>query len=121
MTIVIPFPNSPDPRLTQIYVDLTPLLPLGLPFPDWIGWPRSKFWPPPEKIKAIRAIGINATAKKTYDWMRCFAAAEKELMRNIDADKGCRKKCHRIMKRVREQFWCKTTKPAISSYILKVN
>ena len=124
LTLRVPFTDPTDPDLREITVDLTPQLPLGeagIKFPTWIGWPRpGARWPSQEKIRVIQNIGINATAKKPYDWMRCFAAAEKELMNGIDADGGCRKKCHRIMKRVREQFWCKTTKPGVSSFMLKV-
>ena len=112
--------QNDDPK-AKISIDLTPQLPLKLDFAQFDGWPhRGKTWPSRQKVEAIRAIGINATAKRPMEWMRCYAACEKELMNNIDSDGGCRKKCHRIMKAVREEFWCKTTKPAISSFMLKV-
>ena len=120
-TLEVPFPESRDPDMTSISIDLSPQLPIKSQFAPFIGWPRAGAkWPSREKVEAIRAIGINATAKRPMEWMRCYAACEKELMNNIDSDGGCRKKCHRIMKAVREEFWCKTTKPAISSFILKV-
>ena len=120
-TLEIPFPESGDEDIASISVDLSPQLPLHLEFAPFIGWPRSNAqWPSREKVAAIRAIGINATAKRPMDWMRCYAACEKELMKEMDSDGGCRKKCHRIMKALREEFWCKTSKPAVSSFILKV-
>ena len=108
--------------MSEISVDLVPKLRLNAPFLPSFGWPiPNARWPSPEKTERIKSLGIDATAKKPDKWRRCYNRCEKELMKNIDADGGCRKKCHRIMKRVREQFWTNTEGRGISSYMLKVH
>ncbi len=92
-----------------------------LAFHDSYQWPKAgKSWPGQEKIDRIKQIGCSEVAKKPFYWLVSFAQAEKELMKGIDIDGGCRKKIHRIMKKLNQDVWCPTSKPVLSSYCLKV-
>jgi hypothetical protein len=105
----------------EIGIDFAPVIRAHLPFPSWINWPRAGVrWPSQEKIREIKQFGINLVAKKDFYWMLSFAELEKMLVDKVDADGGKRKEIHRIMKKLNGDFWCNTTKPVISSYILKV-
>ncbi|XP_013403890.1 protein mab-21-like 3 [Lingula anatina] len=90
------------------------------PFPSNIQWPRRNTkWPSPAKADDIRRMGVQTVAKKNFDWAISFVKAEKKLIENIDSDGGCRKKSHRIMKKLNEDVWCDTTRRVITSYCLK--
>lgn len=107
----------------EVSVDLAPMCDTKLPFKSSINWPRKEArWPPQEKINMIKAIGISVVAKKDFNWTLSFASCEKELIIQIDANEGVRKKCHRIMKSFREAYWCPNgIKQVLTSYHLKVS
>jgi hypothetical protein len=107
--------------LTGISVDFAPVVPTHIPLSSHIYWPRSKHWPPNNKVQACIQCGCNATAKKPFYWLDSYAECEEILMDGIDNDGGCRKMALRIMKTLREDIWRhKSHKPVISSYHLKV-
>jgi len=111
-----------DPRVGYpINIDLCPMIESKVDFKDNFGFPRyDKQWPPRDKITAIKHLGINGIAKQPFYWTLSFAVCEKELLDGIDADGGCRKKCQRIMKKLREDVWCpKGMKQELTSYHLK--
>lgn len=116
--------SDPDARLQTVTVDITPCIHVTN-FPDDIKWPRSgALWPSADKVRKIKAMGVNLVAKKNYHWTISFSECEKELTDNMDVDRGERKKCHRIMKCINEDFWY-TSKPhkknPLSTYALKVS
>ncbi|XP_013403868.1 protein mab-21-like 3 [Lingula anatina] len=103
-----------------IDVDFSVITEAFLPFPSEIQWPhRNAKWPSLEKVVDIRGTGVQTVAKKNFDWIISFLKAEKKLIENIDSDGGCRKKSHRIMKKLNEDVWCDTTSRVITSYCLK--
>ena len=102
----------------QVSVDLAPMAqPKYLPFPARANWPHhNAAWPSPDKMTEISNVGVNVVAKKDFDWQVSFAEAEKKLVDRIDADGGCRKKVHRIIKRLNQEKW----KTCVTSYMIKV-
>jgi len=41
-------------------------------------------------------------------------------MKDLDKDDSCRKKCHKIMKKFRDEIWCREDeKKELTSYVLK--
>lgn len=41
-------------------------------------------------------------------------------MAGIDEDGGCRRKCYRVVRKLKEDVWCPGSKPAITSHHLQV-
>ncbi len=113
-----------DGSSKQVNVDITPCIHISA-FPSQINWPRSGVrWPPSDKITEIKRMGVNLVAKKNYHWAISFSECEKALAYNMDADRGQRKKCHRILKCVNEDFWYISIphkKCPLSSYHIKVS
>ena len=108
-----------DGETHKISIDLAVVIRARLPFLPKMGWPvTGKAWPPQAKIDTIQKMGINEVAKKPFYWQLSFAELEKELVREIDKDGGCRKMVHLIMKSV----YCTVCEKdaALSSYMLKV-
>jgi hypothetical protein len=76
-----------------INVDLAPLIEGHLPFRPEFGWPRSNArWPSGSKIDQIKATGIHEVATDPFYWKLSFVSCEKELLKEIDINKTCRKK-----------------------------
>ena len=72
----------------------------------------------------MRKLGVNLVPKGEDKWQISYSKAEKELRKGIDIDgETCRVKCHRIMKKLREDVWCKhpAAKSTLTSYHLKVS
>ncbi|XP_070538634.1 protein mab-21-like 3 [Ptychodera flava] len=106
----------------DISVDLVPTVPdggCGLPPSVLNNWPRSPQWPPRHKVEKVRATGTDSVAKDNVYWLTSFQRCEMVLLEDIDKDGGCRKQCLRILKKLREDFWCRSTKPVLSSFHLK--
>ena len=105
----------------EVSVDFAPMIPANMPFPSECRWPRPGIrWPSQGKIDKILQIGICHVAKKKFYWLLSFAQCEKELMKEIDADGGCRKAVHRIMMKLKGDVWCPERHPVLSSCCLKV-
>ena len=103
-------------------MDIAPTIPDMAKMSTCTKWPGGQvLWPSSEKVEEILEIPLNAITKDPFYWLLSFTKHEKALMEEIDKDGGCRKKSLRIMKGLREKFWCKFKKPVISSYHLKVD
>jgi hypothetical protein len=103
-----------------INVDLAPLIEGHLPFRPEFGWPRSNArWPSGSKIDQIKATGIHEVATDPFYWKLSFVSCEKELLKEIDINKTCRKKTQRIMKKLKESWCPKGMKQELTSYHLK--
>ncbi|VDI22648.1 Hypothetical predicted protein [Mytilus galloprovincialis] len=125
--------DSPALRLTirqlegdDINIDMAPLLKLQLPFqsenrwqPDF-GWPiPGAKWPSSEKVQQMFKIGINLVTTDLLYWKLSFATCERELLKDIDRNKSCRRRSLRIMKRLCELNWCpKEVTNGLTSYHL---
>lgn len=68
----------------------------------------------------LQSFGFNLLARSNYHWQLGFSRAERLLMEGIDEDGGCRMKCFRVMRQMKEDVWCKGNKPVLSSYHLQV-
>ena len=69
--------------------------------------------------------GVQLVAKKNYHWLISYNECENVLISHIDDDGGCRKKYHKIMKRLNYDCWALRNendepKLILSSYHLKV-
>ena len=118
LTLRIPYNKD---GIEEISVDFAPTIPNIAKIQGYSKWPPAHVqWPSKSKIAELMQVPLNGIAKEPFVWLLSFARCEQVLMEEIDKDGGCRKKAHRIMKRLREEFWCKTSKPVISSYFLKV-
>lgn len=59
-------------------------------------------------------------ATSNYHWLLSFSRAEQVLMSNIDEDGGCRRKCYRVVRQLKEDVWCPGSKPVITAFHLQV-
>ncbi|XP_070538638.1 protein mab-21-like 3 isoform X2 [Ptychodera flava] len=106
----------------SISVDLVPFVPnngIGLHPSVLAKWPRTSLWPPAGKVEEVKRVGLNAVAKDNLYWQTSFQPCEMALLEGIDQHGACRKQCLRILKKLREDHWCRSTKPVVSSYHLK--
>ena len=73
------------------------------------------------EILRLQSNGADFVPKDNLAWRVSFSRCENDLVKDIDKDGGCRKKCHRIMKKLTKDVWSKEpVKPIPSSYVLKV-
>ncbi|XP_066562648.1 protein mab-21-like 3 [Amia ocellicauda] len=104
----------------QTEVELFPTVELINCWPKKARWPRFlKRWPSKEKARCIKSFGFNLMASSNYHWLLSFSRAEQVLMSSIDEDGGCRRKCYRIMRQLKEDIWCTGSKPVITAYHLQ--
>lgn len=105
----------------NISVDLVPFFDLPHLWPSGSDWPRPQThrWLNGDKIRSVRAKGVQLVPKKNFSWLISFNFAETELLEGIDTGTGCRKMALRILKHLNNTHWCKMTKPPVSSYTLK--
>ncbi len=71
-------------------------------------------------INPLQSFGFNLMATSNYHWLLSFSRAEQVLLSNIDEDGGCRRKCYRVVRQLKEDVWCPGSKPVITAYHLQV-
>ena len=113
-----------QPGKHDISVDVTPSLPSNIPV-------TANCWPRPDTRKALTGsqidrvtnAGTHLVPKGDTVFATSYSRAEKELLRTIDAGNGCRRECHKVMKRFVQEYCSKSPDgaPGISSHILKVH
>ncbi|XP_030060809.1 protein mab-21-like 3 [Microcaecilia unicolor] len=104
----------------QVEVELVPTVEIPTCWPKKARWPRFlKWWPSKEKSRCIKSFGFDLMARSNYHWQLSFLRAERVLIEGIDDDGGCRMKCFRIIRQMKEDIWCTASKPVITSYHLK--
>ncbi|VDI83454.1 Hypothetical predicted protein [Mytilus galloprovincialis] len=128
---VKPLSDSPAVTITikqrgrdELNVDLAPMVNTRLPFKDEFGWPNHRAkWPAIEKNQQLKNIRVNLVTSDRLYWKLSFAILERELLVDIDRDRSgtCRRRSIRIMKRLRELFWCsdQDDRDGLTSYHLK--
>ncbi|KAI7808516.1 putative protein mab-21-like 3 [Triplophysa rosa] len=109
----------------QIEVELVPTVELMNYWPKRARWPSLALrlfrrWPSAERARCIKSFGFNLMATSNYHWLLSFSRAEQVLISNIDEDGGCRKKCYRVVRQLKEDVWCPGSKPVITAYHLQV-
>ncbi|VDI22646.1 Hypothetical predicted protein [Mytilus galloprovincialis] len=104
----------------DINIDMAPLLKLQLPFQSEMRWPiPGAKWPSSEKVHQMFEIGINLVTADLLYWKLSFATCERELLKDIDRNRSCRRTSLRIMKRLCELNWCpKEVTDGLTSYHL---
>ncbi|XP_010212049.1 PREDICTED: protein mab-21-like 3 isoform X2 [Tinamus guttatus] len=104
----------------QVEVELAPAVEIPTCWPKKSKWPRCfKRWPSQEKVQCIKSLGFDLLARSNYHWQLCFFRAEHVLMQGLDEDGGCRMKCFRVMRQMKEDVWCAGNKPVITAYHLQ--
>ncbi|KAJ8255796.1 hypothetical protein COCON_G00196600 [Conger conger] len=104
----------------QIEVELVPTVEMMNCWPRKARWPRLlKRWPSAERARCIKSFGFNLMATSNYHWLLSFTRAEQVLLGSIDEDGGCRRKCYRVIRQLKEEEWCPVPKPAITAYHLQ--
>ncbi|XP_065531715.1 protein mab-21-like 3 isoform X2 [Lathamus discolor] len=105
---------------SQVEVELVPAVEIPTCWPEKARWPRClKRWPSQEKVQCIKSLGFDLLARSNYHWQLCFSRAERMLMEGLDEDGGCRMKCFRVMRQMKEDVWCAGNKPIITAYHLQ--
>lgn len=56
-----------------------------------------------------------------YHWQLSFLQAEQVLLEQLDEDGGCRRKCLRALRQMKEDVWCPGKRPVITSHHLQVS
>ncbi|OWK63994.1 Protein mab-21-like 3 [Lonchura striata] len=105
---------------SQVEVELVPAVEIPTCWPEKARWPRClRRWPSQEKVQCIKSLGFDLLARSNYHWQLCFSRAEHILMEGLDEDGGCRMKCFRVMRQMKEDVWCAGNKPVITAYHLQ--
>ncbi|XP_010878333.2 protein mab-21-like 3 [Esox lucius] len=100
--------------------ELVPTVELMNYWPKKARWPRLlQHWPTTERARCIKSFGFNLMATSNYHWLLSFSRAEQALLGAIDEDGGCRRKCYRVVRQLKEDVWCPGTKPVITAYHLQ--
>ena len=106
----------------DVSVDLSPVIETHLSIPPSCGFPhRGARWPSQLVQQQMLDAGISNTAHHDFEWRWSFVGPEQKMLDGMDADHGCRKKVLRILKGLAQDFWATSTKPALTSYHLKVS
>ncbi|XP_043928877.1 protein mab-21-like 3 [Protopterus annectens] len=103
----------------QVEAELVPMVELSS-WPKKARWPRFlQRWLPREKTRCVKSFGFNLTAQSNYHWQLSFTRSERVLLQGIDEDGGCRLKCFRVLRQLKEDVWCPSSRPVITSYHLQ--
>ncbi|XP_066541982.1 protein mab-21-like 3 [Hoplias malabaricus] len=104
----------------QVEVELVPTVELMNYWPKRARWPRLlQRWPSTECTRCTKSFGFNLMATSSYHWLLSFSRAEQVLMGSIDEDGGCRKKCYKVVRQLKEDVWCPGSKPVITAHHLQ--
>ncbi|MCI4378381.1 hypothetical protein PGIGA_G00215200 [Pangasianodon gigas] len=104
----------------QIEVELVPTVEVMNCWPKRARWPRLlQRWPSKECTRCVKSFGFNLMATSNYHWLLSFSRAEQVLLAGIDEDGGCRRKCYRVVRQLKEDVWCPGSKPVITTYHLQ--
>uniref|UniRef100_A0A8C3XUN1 Putative nucleotidyltransferase MAB21L1 n=1 Tax=Chelydra serpentina TaxID=8475 RepID=A0A8C3XUN1_CHESE len=74
---------------------------------------------PTWNIMEIYKTGTDLVAKNSY-WRLTFSLAETQLLKDIDADGGCRQKALRVLKQINMEKWVLRYGKVLTSYHLKM-
>ncbi|KAM6946071.1 protein mab-21-like 3 [Aplochiton taeniatus] len=100
--------------------ELVPTVELVNDWPKKARWPRLlQRWPTTERAGCIKSFGFNLMATSNYHWLLSFSRAEQALLGSIDEDGGCRRKCYRVVRQLKEDIWCPGNKPVITAFHLQ--
>ena len=86
------------------------------------GWPReaTRRALTSQKIDDVIATGLHLVPKKADVFDISFSKAERAILTGIDSGNGCRKMCHKVIKKYIESYRSQNPAEGISSHIFKV-
>ncbi|XP_075053621.1 protein mab-21-like 3 isoform X2 [Mixophyes fleayi] len=99
----------------MVEVELVPMVEIPGCWPRKARWPRFfQRWPSKDRARCVKSFGFDLIAQKNYHWQLSFLRAERLLLEGIDEDGGCRMKCLRVIRQLKEDVWCPGTRPVIT-------
>ncbi|XP_068127107.1 protein mab-21-like 3 isoform X2 [Hyperolius riggenbachi] len=105
----------------MVEVELVPVVEIPGTWPKKSRWPRFfKRWPSKDKARCAKSFGFDLIARTNYHWQLSFLRAERLLLDGVDEDGGCRMKCLRVIRHLKEEVWCPGTRPVITSQHLQM-
>lgn len=75
----------------------------------------------PDVFLSSQSFGFALLACSHYHWQLSFLQAEQVLLQQLDEDGGCRRKCLRALRQMKEDVWCPGKRPVITSHHLQVS
>ncbi|XP_053561695.1 protein mab-21-like 3 [Bombina bombina] len=104
-----------------VEVELVPAVEIPGYWPRKARWPRFLArWPSKERARCIKSFGFDLLARTNYHWQFSFLRAERLLLEEMDEDGGCRMKCLRAVRQLKEDIWCPASQPVITSHHLQM-
>ncbi|KAG9473048.1 protein mab-21-like 3 isoform X2 [Eleutherodactylus coqui] len=110
-----------ETSMQTVEVELFPVVEIPGCWPRKARWPRFfKRWPSKDRARCVKSFGFDLIARTNYHWQLSFLRAERLLLEGIDEDGGCRMKCLRVVRQLKEDVWCPGSRPVITSQHLQV-
>ncbi|XP_073407152.1 protein mab-21-like 3 [Dendrobates tinctorius] len=104
-----------------VEVELLPMVEIPGCWPRKARWPRFfKRWPSKDRARCVKTFGFDLIARTNYHWQLSFLRVERLLLEGVDEDGGCRMKCLRVVRQLKEDVWCPGTRPVITSQHLQM-
>ncbi|CAJ0938769.1 unnamed protein product [Ranitomeya imitator] len=104
----------------MVEVELLPMVEIPGCWPRKARWPRFfKRWPSKDRARCMKTFGFDLVARSNYHWQLSFLRVERLLLDGVDEDGGCRMKCLRVVRQLKEDVWCPGTRPVITSQHLQ--
>ncbi|XP_069616114.1 protein mab-21-like 3 [Ranitomeya imitator] len=105
----------------MVEVELLPMVEIPGCWPRKARWPRFfKRWPSKDRARCMKTFGFDLVARSNYHWQLSFLRVERLLLDGVDEDGGCRMKCLRVVRQLKEDVWCPGTRPVITSQHLQM-
>ena len=113
--------TRPTAKSHDISVDIV----ISLPTADELtsfGWPlkATRRALTAQKIEDVKAAGLHLVPKSADVFDISFSKAERAILTGIDSGNGCRKMCHKVIKKYIESYRSHNPAEGISSHIFKV-
>ncbi|XP_063806641.1 protein mab-21-like 3 isoform X2 [Pseudophryne corroboree] len=110
-----------ETSVNMVEVEMVPMVEIPGCWPRKARWPRFfKRWPAKDRARCVKSFGFDLIARKNYHWELSFLRAERLLLEGIDEDGGCRMKCLRVLRQLKEDVWCPGTRPVITCQHLQM-
>ncbi|KAM4700693.1 protein mab-21-like 3 [Discoglossus pictus] len=104
-----------------VEVELVPVIEIPGCWPRKAHWPQFlKWWPSKDRAQCVKSLGFDLLARSNYHWQLSFLRAERLLLEGMDEDGGCRMKCFRAVRQMKEDVWCPGSRPVITSHHLQM-
>ncbi|XP_058992710.1 protein mab-21-like 3 isoform X2 [Mustela lutreola] len=105
----------------QVELELVPAVEIPTAWSAKARWPPClRRWPSRQRVECIKSFGFALLACSHYHWQLSFLQAEQVLLEQLDEDGGCRRKCLRALRQMKEDVWCPGRRPVITSHHLQV-